>query len=162
MDLEEAEAAVRDLSRELAEQMAALEASSRKVTGIAKILRAYADMFPELAERVNDAVAGRPLPEDDSPRGAEAVRIVLQDSPKSSWYVSRMVTELRDRGWLPDSENPANAVRAALDRLVSSPESDVYKIRYRDKTVAYMYDPDYDREAADDPVPPAYEDEEPF
>jgi hypothetical protein len=167
MDRAAAEVEVRRLASEWVAQVRAALEAGRQANGLQKILSGYCEMFPDLAA-VAEEVSGAPIPsftDDDAPapgvpRGAEAVRIVLQEMPKVHWYVSEMVENLRDRGWLPDSDNPANAVRAALDRLASSDESDVYKVHYTDRTVRYVYDPD--RERGSTPNEPPYGDEEPF
>ena len=164
MEYSEVEASVRKLARDRHEQSVLAASASHKAAALAKILAAYVEMFPEL-EEVATEVSGDELPgavaADDPPRGAEAVRIVLQDDTKVTYLVSEMVDALRNRGWLPDSTNPANAVRAALDRLASDDDSDVHKVRYGDRTVRYVYDPDKDRSQ---PLPtrPAYDDEEPI
>lgn len=77
----------------------------------------------------------------EAPRGAEAVPIILQGSPNQWFYVSELVEALKVRGWLPDSDNPANAVRTALERVMSTPSSDVFKTR-RNNKVLYSYRPD--------------------
>jgi hypothetical protein len=51
-----------------------------------------------------------------------------------------MTAELRHRGWLADSEKPANAARAALDRLAMTDKA-VHKDRGRSGTVTYSYRP---------------------
>lgn len=72
-----------------------------------------------------------------------------------------MVNALRARGWLPESDNPANAVRAALDRLWRSPDADVCKYTYANGTVRYAYDPDLERTTVPQDPDPGF-DEEPF
>jgi hypothetical protein len=130
--------------------------SARKISAIQKIVAGLLEMFPELAGEFDLETEFKA---DGVPRGAEAVRIVLQESPNEWFYVSALVDELRARGWLPESENPANAVRAALERLIATPGSDVKKGRDgMQNKVAYSYRPD---DAPPDPEPPRY-DEEPF
>lgn len=74
------------------------------------------------------------------------------------YRVSEAVAELRKREWLPESDNPANAVRAALERLVANVEEDVFKGNEYGY-VTYTYDPDRIRPDAG----PGYGfDEEPF
>ena len=48
-----------------------------------------------------------------------------------------MVTQLTQPGWLPDSDNPAPAVRTALERLVAAGE--VTKGRDDTGTVTFRY-----------------------
>jgi len=93
----------------------------------------------------------------DPPKGAEAVRLILQESPNEWFFVSELVQALKARNWLPDSDNPANAVRTTLERLFNTPDSDVKKSRDINDKVIYSYRPD------DAPAePPSYNDEEPF
>ena len=129
------------------------------MVGLTKIINGYVEMFPELARLVDRDALSAPLDHDETPRGAEAVRIILQDQPNVPWLVSELVNALDSRGWLPESTNPANAVRTALERLVAAPESDVVK-GTRSGKVIYSYEPD----RITDP-PPYYrgnDDEEPF
>jgi hypothetical protein len=165
MELVDAETQVRVLGAQLHEAAATMDRAQRTVTGIGKILDGYIEMFPQLQSVVDEATAGITLPtteagDDGRPRGAEAVRLILQESPSAWFRVSQLVGLLRDRGWLPESENPANAVRTALERLVADPDdSDVVRGKFKSGAVGYMYDPDRDR------TPPAGGygfDEEPF
>lgn len=163
MDVHETEVVVRRLASELAEQRELAASASRNVSAIAKILAGYVEMYPELGYLVEDL----PEPEYDSdgtPRGIEAVRIILQERTNQWLLVSELVDALRDRGWLPDSDNPANAVRTALWRLVNTPESDVRKGRkLPSKKVVYSYRPDDPPPDERPPDPePTYDDEEPF
>jgi ATP/maltotriose-dependent transcriptional regulator MalT len=158
MQFEEAKALVRQLAAEWAERQHVASVAADQATKLAGIIAAYIDMFPELALVVRDVTGQLPAPgaeDSNAPKGAEAVRIVLQENVKVQYYVSEMVEELRQRGWLPESDNPANAVRAALDRLSGDSASDVHKQRFNDRTVTYIYDPDRD-------PGPDYDDEEPF
>ena len=152
MDFDEAKEEVERLGVALVEGRTVALAALRQVHGLQTVIRGYIEMFPDLAEMADGLLTGIPLGEG-VPRGADAVRRVLHENPKAHMYVSAIVEELRDRGWLPDSENPANAIRAALERLASNPESDVYKGRLS-TNVTYMYDPDRD--------PAHYYEEEPF
>ncbi len=158
MQFQEARTLVCQLAAEWADQQHVASVAAHRATKLAGIIAAYVDMFPELAPVVQEVTGQLPTPgaeDSNAPKGAEAVRIVLQENVKVQWYVSEMVEALRERGWLPESDNPANAVRAALDRLSTDSASDVHKQRYSDRTVRYVYDPDRD-------PGPNYDDEEPF
>lgn len=178
MEVEEARKQVHRFSREWLELRQVATLAMRQASGLQTIISGYLEMFPELADTddrevcmVTAAIRARtigggpadPIEDDDNaPKGAEAVRVILQANPNAPFYVSELVEKLRQRGWLPDSDNPANAVRTALERMISSSESDVYKERMGGKVV-YIYDPDRD------PTPPpaltygsGHEDEEPF
>lgn len=78
---------------------------------------------------------------DDRPRGQEAVVRVMQESVGKWWPVGLVTEELSKRGWLPESDNPANAVRAALDRLVAIEDSGFRKDRGKSGAVTYSYRP---------------------
>lgn len=159
MDASHAEAEVLKLAEQLAEQRQLAESATRKVAGLRTIIRGYVEIFPELEPLVETATAGIPLGSDTAtPRGAEAVRLILQAQPNVWFVVSELVQGLGQRGWMPDSDNPANAVRTALERLLSSPNSDIVKER-RHQSVVYAYMPDRD---TDPPVPAYDSDEEPF
>jgi hypothetical protein len=152
MEFAQAEEQVKTIGSQLVVAQMQVETLTRTVAGLRKILDAYVEMFPELLPFVEGMTQGiSPADDEDGrPRGAEAVRLILQESPNEWFRVSELVGLLRDRGWLPESENPANAVRTALERLVSSiDESDVVRGKYttgpRSGAVVYKYDPDRDR-----------------
>jgi alkylhydroperoxidase family enzyme len=156
--------AVRDA--QIQEQIA--EQAMRIARGMWKIAAGYTEMFPELADEIESQTGITVIGRDEGdgaetrPRGADAVARIMQDRPGEQFAVSELVKRLRDRGWLPESENPANAVRTALERLCSDGASDVRKHRYRtvggSYSVSYSYDPDTETE------PQSYSDygEEPF
>jgi hypothetical protein len=146
VEIDEARPHVQRLFDELVEKHLMIDALTKDAAGLEAIVRGYFAAFPELCtEQMDIALNQRETPTaarpSGSPRGADAVRLILQDEPGVLWLVSALVLELKDRGWLPDSDNPANAVRAALERLTSADDSDVYKER-RGHNVYYVYDPD--------------------
>jgi hypothetical protein len=154
MELEQARDQALRLALSAVEQEELAETARRHAAAMRKIVAGYLEMFPELRAEVEEATGRAVSTEDDEeseqPRGAEAVRLILQDSPNAHFSVSELVSILRDRGWLPKSENPANAIRTALERLCADAESDVYKHRYRlasgNITVQYAYEPDRERD----------------
>jgi hypothetical protein len=175
MEVDEAREQVRQLSREWLELSQLAQTALRRASGLQKIISGYVEMFPELEDeddrtvrfvtaRASEAEAAPQT--GNAPKGAEAVRLILQDHPNVEFYVSELVEMLRERGWLPESDNPANAVRTALERLHGSSENDISKQRYTNGKVKYMYDRDRDRDRDPDPPPVSYgaghEDEEPF
>ena len=100
--------------------------------------------FPELAEEEKEwedqwelkvaESTQRPL------RGAEAVLSVLQVEEDRWFSVVDMVESLEEQGLLPESTNPPNAVRAALERLVAVDDGHVVKGRpFRNQNVMYRY-----------------------
>jgi len=156
MELQEAEAQLRSAATQLEIEQRRAEEATRRVSGLRKVMAGYLEMFPELERLVEDWLSGISPLDESRPRGAEAVRVILQETPNEWHPVSELVATLRDRGWLPDSENPANAVRTALQRLVASEESDIVKGKRPSGQVVYQYDPDRER-----PSERTY-DEEPF
>jgi hypothetical protein len=156
MEIDEARQFLRRFQLERDRAKVMLEKAQQTFESSQIMIRGLLTGFPELADEVTDEdLAGVGVDSDDErPRGAEAVRSILQDDPGVPYRVSELVRLLRERGWLPESENPASAVRTALERLRATPKtSDIYKLNYVDGTVKYKYDPDY--EGADN-------DEEPF
>ena len=160
MDVDNVRATVEQLVEEWSRQRLLAEDADRKAKALSKIIRGYVEMYPEL--EAASQITTEATAVDYPPRGAEAVRLILQDSPNVWFYVSELVGLLRERGWLPESENPANAVRTALERLVAnSDDTDVVKGRI-DGKVTYTYMPDRDREPPEPPSAGYSYDEEPF
>lgn len=139
-------------AHQLLDQLAAtrteVEASERRAAGIRKMIDVMVEMFPAIEDV---------LPEDldaDSPRprGASAVQKVLDDEPGSWFAVKAIVARLGQSGWLPDSSNPANAVRTAAERLVE--RDAIKKSKSTEGAVIYK---------SKKPPPPKYDPaEEPF
>lgn len=156
------------VAEQLKEQRAIYQEAARKSAGLAKVLEGYVDVYPEIAQLIEDAAEGLPVVLPDylmpvTPKGSDAVGRVLMENPGYKFYVSEVVDALRARGWMPESDNPANAVRAALERLVGSPDSDVQKYRTQEGKVIYFYDPDLDRSPNSNQPPAGYDPaEEPF
>ena len=69
---------------------------------------------------------------EPSPRGQAAILTVMEDPVFSdrSWTAAEMTHELERRGWAPESENPMNAVRVALNRLGAT-HPNVHRLRRR-------------------------------
>ena len=58
---------------------------------------------------------------------------------EDKWFtISDLTYVLENRGWLPESSNPPNAVRAAVERLVGS-DPFVHKSKNDSGTVVYSY-----------------------
>ncbi|MBV9920250.1 MAG: hypothetical protein JOY78_05250 [Pseudonocardia sp.] len=106
--------AVLELLVQLEEAQQLHEAAGRRVGGIRKMIEAVVEVFPVAEDVLPEDFDGD---EEPRPRGAEAVRRVLQDN-EGKWYgVPAVVNMLERRDWMPRSSNPANAVRSALQRL---------------------------------------------
>lgn len=159
----EAQAQVIELLRAWEHERQQAEDAGRRARGLTLVIRGYVEMFPGLRELVGPMKDSWSVPTvavEETPRGADAVRLVMQESPDRWWLVSELVAELKGRDWLPESDNPANAIRTALERLLNSESSDVRKERWNDNKVRYAYVPD---EAPPDPPPPTYDyGDEPF
>jgi hypothetical protein len=164
MNLDEARAIIDELTRELVIERELAASAARKSAGLQTIIRGYVEMFPELAELAEVDLVLEPDTSDGVPRGSSAVRLVLHDSPGAWVLVSEVLNEVRRRGWVPDSDNPANAIRTALERLTATENSDVHKGK-QDNNVVYGYFPDgppkYSKNSTR-PSDPVYGDEEPF
>src|SRR5438128_1511038 len=112
MQEEEAREQVRRLAADWFYQRATASEAAQQADALQRIIAGYLQVFPHLQEEVDKVTSGQeaPLLRSDAPRGAEAVRLVLQETPDEVWLVSELLAELRRRDWLPDSENPANAI----------------------------------------------------
>ncbi|HSH62353.1 MAG TPA: hypothetical protein VK988_22415 [Acidimicrobiales bacterium] len=159
MEVDEAKRDVQRFAAAFLEFRSTAATATRNAAAVSKIIRGYVEMFPELRTLVDEDILSLDQERragDDAPKGAEAVRLILQQEPDRWFYVSELVDALDSHGWLPDSENPANAVRTALERLINTPDSDVKKDRNSANKVIYSYRPD------DAPPLQGYDDEEPF
>ena len=80
---------------------------------------------------------------DGQLRGSEAVSYVYYDiahrgeDHEGGVTLDQIVNEMRERGWLPDSQNPEGAIRSAIRRLR---ESDPHW-RFSKSTLYYFEDP---------------------
>lgn len=142
LDEENAMAAVILLVDQLDKARAEAERSQRRVAGLRKMIDALVEMFPAAEDVLPEALDDD---EEPRPRGAEAIRRVLAER-EGHWYtVAGVVDALEKRDWLPNSSNPANAVRTALERLVEAKV--LRKGRSAQGSVVYSYSkpaPDYD------------------
>ncbi len=152
LDLDEAGArrTVKQLLDQLKAAREAVEAAQRRAAGFRKMIDALVEMFPAIEDHLPED-----LDEDEPahPRGAGAVWEVLGERMNQWFTVPTIVGFLERKGWAPQSSNPANAVRSALERLVESDE--IKKSRSTTGSVIYRV---YDQSADGDLV----EGEEPF
>jgi hypothetical protein len=131
------------ISAETARQQAELDYSHARAredgmrTVIAGILKIYPDLATEIEVPMasSNGTAGRP-------RGAEAAQQILMSTPNKWFSVDMVVSDLGYRGWLPDSPQPANAVRTALERLITTDPEHFFKDK-GEKTgkVVYAFKP---------------------
>jgi hypothetical protein len=138
--------AVRHLLVQLTAAEDAVEVAERRAAGIKKLIEAVVEMFPEAEDELPEEFDGIEQPR---PRGAEAVKRLLENFRGQYFSVAELVRELDRVGWLPKSSTPANAVRTAAERLVE--QEKIEKLRNRDATVTYGI-----------PAPSPYDGEEPF
>jgi hypothetical protein len=144
MDRDEARRLLLDARREQAEAERIVQEQRARMNGMRSIVSGVLQMFPDLEDEAvgdNETAEITPLPED-RPRGAEAVRAVLMDTPGKWFSVPMVVHALDHRGWLPESDAPSNAVRTALERLIAT-EAELFRKDRGEKTgkVVYAYKP---------------------
>ena len=104
-----------ELLDELAAARSAVELYERRVIGVRKMIDGLVEMFPAVEDVLPEDYDGD---DEARPRGAEAAYGVMSDAPGTWLTVGNIVSRLEQRAWLPDSSNPANAVRTALERLM--------------------------------------------
>jgi hypothetical protein len=92
----------------------------RQMEGLRQIKAGLLKVYPDLVSEPPNPLTDEDVWTGDKPKGASAVGVVLAETPGKWFSVSMMVRELDRRGWLPESDNPANATRAALERLIAA------------------------------------------
>jgi hypothetical protein len=138
MDLEEARDLLRRSQQEYQKADESIKSARAIAASVQLIIRGILTRYPELAEtegELGDLDLGEPSPL----RGADAVLDVLRVHEGKAYSVTDMVQALRQKNSLPDSDNPAPAVRTALERLLLG-EKGVAKTRSPKGTVVYRYD----------------------
>jgi hypothetical protein len=88
------------------------------INGTELVIRGLLRLFPEL-ETGDELDWGDPEQAEAPRSGSEAVRAVLQEEPEQWMSVRAVLQRLEHNDWMPESENPLNAVRAALERAVA-------------------------------------------
>jgi hypothetical protein len=134
LNQDDAKGLVAQLLAQLAEAREAVERSERRATGIRKMVDGLVEMFPALEDLLPEDLDND---EEPRPRGAEAVRRVLADRQGDWFTVTHIVGLLDKQNWMPNSSNPANAVRTALERLVDT--GGIEKNRSTTGAVIYRY-----------------------
>lgn len=135
---DEAEEQIRTLLNQHTKASLDVEVYQRKVAAIRKMIEAVVELYPEHEDLLPEDLDGGDHPR---PRGAEAVRRVLEGQAGKYYPVSAIVALLGQQGWVPESANPANAVRTAAERLVD--REVIEKAKAADGTVLYRF-PGYD------------------
>jgi hypothetical protein len=116
-----------------------LEGLERRATALRKLVAGFEE-YLALSEDADPALVSSLSPEPESgssyPRGREAILAVLADRGPGDWSSIQDITdELTRRGWHPDSDNPADAVRAAVKRATDAGE--LQRIRHDGRTYLY-------------------------
>jgi hypothetical protein len=126
--------------------------AQQTIQALARVMEGYAMLYPELKQDepeesgVQQRLMTRPPAstslEINNPRGQEAVLEVMKDEAFANrrWTIEEMTEELDRRGWTPKSEQPVNAVRAALNRLARSDDS-VRRLRNKERGLVFRYSP---------------------
>jgi hypothetical protein len=139
MNLEEARSLLVQCQQDRVE--AQLQAESAKATAESAtlIIQGLIRRYPELREQATVADLEWEVTVSEGPTTAEAVLQILQVNEGQLYTVREMVNALGALDRLPQSENPANAVRTALERLRKQ-NLGVSKRYDRDGVIAYAFD----------------------
>jgi hypothetical protein len=139
MDRQKAAEALATLNEEADELRATIRESGRQLDAVRKLIKGYIELYPDLDPEAEEEDEE---PGEEIPRGQEAVERLLGLRP-GEWVTTRdVVAGMQRRGWLPESRDPAAAVRAALQRAWDDQESLVYKSGSgRGRDVLWCYDP---------------------
>lgn len=132
------EAAVRDAERDAERAVARFHALGKMYEGAKALLEADggtpAGSAAQSVQRVTDArspeggglsrgltalipAVETPRRDPNAPKGRQAAFAVLQAGPPAGMTLEQIYDEYARRGWLPDTAEPTNAIRAALQRL---------------------------------------------
>src|SRR5580704_9678535 len=137
MNLQEATDLLIKTMKEIGDAQERQKEAEATIEGSRLIVQGIFKRYPELVEEVQWAGVDEEL-DETAPRGGEAVLRVLQTYENRMFSVAEMVNALSERGWVPDSDDPANAVRTALERLRAAKTPGLKKIRKEGK-VLYRY-----------------------
>lgn len=126
----------RDQARELARQ------SIQRAETLTKLIDGYVELFPELAFELVEYLRSEIIEvKEDPPRGQVAVFALLSAFPGRFMTVAEIQTAMEQQGWLPETDNPAAAIRAALQRLVLMPDAHIDKRGDRSSGVTWGHNP---------------------
>lgn len=138
LNIEQASYQLTRLLEQLTEARLIIENGQRRAAGIVKMAEGLVELFPSLEDLLPEDLNADEPPR---PRGAAAVLRTLISDAEGQWLtVGEVVGLLNRRDWLPQSSNPNNAVRTALERLVESKK--IEKARSQgDNAVIYRFQP---------------------
>jgi hypothetical protein len=157
MELEEARELMLQCERDRTDARMQMQTAQAKSESATLIIQGVLRRFPQLREEASAADLDWEIRVSEGPSTADAVLQILQVDEGQMFTVREMVAALDERGWLPQSDNPANAVRTALERLRAQ-DKGVQK-GYSNNVIAYYFE---------EPPPPKASsggygfDEEPF
>ena len=138
MDMDEARVLMIQCQRDRVEAQMQMTSARAKSESATLIIQGLLRRFPELRDEASTADSEWEIRVTEGPSGAEAVLQILQVDEGQFYTVREMVAALEERGWLPQSENPPNAVRTALERLRAQNKG-VEKTYNQDRVMAYWY-----------------------
>jgi hypothetical protein len=160
MELDEARDLLRKCQDDREGARESMRAAAATIESSQLIIQGVLKRFPELAVEEGESGELWEPESTDRPRGSEAVLSILLVAEDQWFSVLEVVEALAERSLLPASDNPANAVRTALERLKGTPSSHVHKGRRNSGTVVYRYS---EQEGGTPPEPQGYGySEEPF
>jgi hypothetical protein len=146
VEKQEAEELLRRAQRDGEEARAALATAEATIESSQLIIQGVLRRFPELQdepwvnrpESVERPARGMDAVEQPA-RGMDAVEQVLLVDEDQWFTISKLVDKLAEIGSLPDSANPPNAVRTAVERLRAAEGSNIEKARSQSGAVIYRY-----------------------
>jgi hypothetical protein len=160
MDEAEARELLQRTEREMSAACEAMRRAQVIVESSELIIRGVLRAHPELSQEFELNIYETATEPETPLRGSAAVLSVLQVEEGRWFTIHELVEEMGQQGLLPNSANPANAVRTAVERLVKSPDTNVWKGPVHGGVMAYRY-----HEPGSEPEPKASSyayDEEPF
>lgn len=117
MNLEEARSLLAQCQQDRIYAQMQVESARAQTESATLIIQGILRRYPELRDEASTADWDWEIKVSDGPGGADAVLQVLQVNEGQTYTVREMVDALKNLDWLPQSDNPPNAVRTALERL---------------------------------------------
>lgn len=163
MDIEQGRSLLRGAQADRIEARKQLDVAQATIEASQLIIQGVLRRFPELAAEEKEwEAAWEEAANPERPKGSDAVLQVLQVNENQWFTIRELVRQLEQLQWIPDSANPPNAVRAAVERLVKTPDSGVIKAEDGDGTVVYRFSEPVTPQPAPRLPSDKYYDEEPF
>jgi hypothetical protein len=112
---------VEELERKVTQRAQALRqtlAGARALAGISDATASPSSVYVSVGVGTPAIVVQDGAPRDpNAPRGSQAALRVLEAGPDEGMTLDEVFQAYAARGWLPDTAEPLNAIRAALNRL---------------------------------------------